>query len=489
MRIVTMLEDIDLDDLRGLGGVHRLTGRALMTKWMVDGLVVDSRVEEFALYRDGDASPPLTALPTKEFAEWAGKGESVWFEPARHYWWKAAVVRQCLGVDVPIVTMMHSIGYSRQVLPLIACLAVGQGNNDVVVAGSKVSADAFREQCGSLAEALNLRENDVRVEVVPYGIPQVAAVSRSIARQVLGWDSVPRMLFIGRLTEDDKVDLYAFLEGASRLLSQKCEFRLVLAGACTPVQEALVRHKVDAFDLRGVVDVRPNITECEKHLLLSGADVFVSPSNTVAENFGLTVVEAMMHGLAVVCSDWGGYRELVRDGVDGFRVNTWWCSSRADAMELPFAVGNVETLSSIVAIDVGHLTMCLKRLVEDAALRTSFGRAGKTRAEAEFSIQRTVRRIANVLEACAAAPRQEGKAVELGVVRALGRYANSIVCDGGLVLADGMANPSRAVRAAALRQARSFLMWESMLASGSLSLDAESFELVRRGLGKVMSDV
>ena len=33
-------------------------------------------------------------------------------------------------------------------------------------------------------------------------------------------------------------------------------------------------------------------------------------------------VEAMASGLPVIVSDWDGYKETVRDGVDGFRIPT-----------------------------------------------------------------------------------------------------------------------------------------------------------------------
>src|SRR6202035_716360 len=37
-------------------------------------------------------------------------------------------------------------------------------------------------------------------------------------------------------------------------------------------------------------------------------------------SFGLSPIERMAAGLALVGSDWNGYRDTVRDGVDGFRI-------------------------------------------------------------------------------------------------------------------------------------------------------------------------
>src|SRR5262249_50086168 len=50
-----------------------------------------------------------------------------------------------------------------------------------------------------------------------------------------------------------------------------------------------------------------------------GADVFASPA-LGQESFGLVLVEAMASGVPVVASDIAGYREVVRNGLDGMLV-------------------------------------------------------------------------------------------------------------------------------------------------------------------------
>jgi glycosyltransferase involved in cell wall biosynthesis len=45
-------------------------------------------------------------------------------------------------------------------------------------------------------------------------------------------------------------------------------------------------------------------------------------SDNIQETFGIVPIEAMAAGLPVVVLDWDGYKNTVRDGIDGFRVPT-----------------------------------------------------------------------------------------------------------------------------------------------------------------------
>lgn len=68
------------------------------------------------------------------------------------------------------------------------------------------------------------------------------------------------------------------------------------------------------------VDGRPPDT---RFSIWSVADFFISLSDNVQETFGLTPVEAMAAGLPCVVTDWDGYRDTVRHGLDGFRIRTF----------------------------------------------------------------------------------------------------------------------------------------------------------------------
>ncbi len=69
---------------------------------------------------------------------------------------------------------------------------------------------------------------------------------------------------------------------------------------------------------------------------MQGSDVFVFPS--LAEGFGLVLVEALAAGLPVVATRVGGAEELITPGVNGFLVPP------ADPEALAAAILNVLTL-------------------------------------------------------------------------------------------------------------------------------------------------
>lgn len=122
-----------------------------------------------------------------------------------------------------------------------------------------------------------------------------------------------------------------------------------------------------------------------------GADLFISLSDNIQETFGLTPVEAMAAGLPVVVTDWNGYKDTVRDGVDGFRIPTWMPppnlgegfakAHEAGVENYDFYCGlNCQT----VAVDGRVLAERLGELVANPELRRSMGAAGRQRAWAEY---------------------------------------------------------------------------------------------------------
>jgi starch synthase len=123
----------------------------------------------------------------------------------------------------------------------------------------------------------------------------------------------------------------------------------------------------------------------------AGADLFLSLADSIQETFGITPVEAMAAGLPALVSDWNGYKDTVRDGVDGFRIRTWTpppgvgeSIARAYETGVSHYEGYLSRSNMAVAVDVGELTARLNALLADGDLRRRMGAAGQARARAVF---------------------------------------------------------------------------------------------------------
>jgi hypothetical protein len=117
------------------------------------------------------------------------------------------------------------------------------------------------------------------------------------------------------------------------------------------------------------------------------ADVFVSLSDNIQETFGLTPVEAMAAGLPVIVADWDGYKDTVRDGVDGFRIPTVIPQAGLGtdlawrhAVEIDTYDKYCGHTSMMVAVDVQATAQAFTRLLESPDLRRRMGEAGRQRA-------------------------------------------------------------------------------------------------------------
>ncbi len=95
--------------------------------------------------------------------------------------------------------------------------------------------------------------------------------------------------------------------------------------------------------------------------LLSAFDIFVSPSHS--ESFGLAILEAMASGTAVVSTETGGAKELIKDGESGLLA----------AVKDP--------------VDIAA-KVC--ELLEDEKKRNEFGSTGQRAAKENFSLEKMI---------------------------------------------------------------------------------------------------
>jgi starch synthase len=124
---------------------------------------------------------------------------------------------------------------------------------------------------------------------------------------------------------------------------------------------------------------------------LAAADIVVSLSDNIQETFGLTPLEGMAAGLPVLVTDWNGYRDTVRDGLDGFRIPTTMPEAGAgESFAARYELGalNYDHYCCVsclpVAVDLGVLVDRLSALVSDGELRRRMGEAGRAHVRSHY---------------------------------------------------------------------------------------------------------
>lgn len=286
--------------------------------------------------------------------------------------------------------------------PWDAMICISQCAKDFTMALHNEMEAWWKEQAGSM------RFNTPQLPVIPLGVdcpafaPQPAqrATARA-ALQVNGNETV--FLFAGRLSfhaKGNPAPMYQALEQAAKYTPVVC----VEAGVFPNdgiKQGFLAAQKSLAPSVRFIwVDGQD---EARYRQAWQGADVFVSLSDNIQETFGLTPVEAMAAGLPVVVSDWNGYKETVRDGIDGYRIPTILPPGGTGGdLALRHALGidtydfYIGRASLATVVEPNALAEAFRRLATDSALRRQMGAAGLQRARQDFDWPVILRRYAGL---------------------------------------------------------------------------------------------
>jgi len=270
---------------------------------------------------------------------------------------------------------------------------------DAVICTSAAVKDNVNRIVQSQADYLKSRLGITRVvlpqlPVIPLGIHTVdfdfSADQRATARAVLGVSADTLVvLFMGRLSFHAKAHplaMYQALESAAQATGKE----VVLLECGWHANEQIAKAFTDAARLACpsvrvvTLDGRQS---SERQTAWAAADVFCSLSDNIQETFGIAPIEAMASGLPVVVSDWDGYKDTVRDGVDGFRVPTLMPGpglgidlARRHALEVDTYDMYCGYTCSLVAVDIQATAAVFERLFNSPELRQQMGNAGRSRA-------------------------------------------------------------------------------------------------------------
>lgn len=237
-----------------------------------------------------------------------------------------------------------------------------------------------------------------QLPVIPLGIHcrdfEFSTAERQAARKSLGAEpDTLVVMFMGRLAFHAKAHPVAMYQALERS-AQEAGVRVMLLECgwhandfirdCYRQAAAAVCPSVSVIHLDGR---QPD----QRRQAWAAADVFCSLADNIQETFGITPIEAMASGLPVVVTDWDGYRDTVRDGVDGFRIPTLMAPAGVGGDLADRHALGVDTYdlycgytSSFVAVDVRRTAEAFTRLFGSAELRRSMGEAGRQRARSAF---------------------------------------------------------------------------------------------------------
>jgi phosphatidylinositol alpha-mannosyltransferase len=148
-----------------------------------------------------------------------------------------------------------------------------------------------------------------RYRVIPNGVAVPDALELMPA-QPISADRPLQIAFVGQAVERKGLPV---LLRAFEALREHVPAELKIVGATPEEVEPLL------LDGREGVTVLGKVDDATKVQILREADVLAAPS-LGGESFGMVLTEAFAAGTPVVASDIAGYRDVVRDGVDGVLV-------------------------------------------------------------------------------------------------------------------------------------------------------------------------
>lgn len=288
--------------------------------------------------------------------------------------------------------------------PWDAMICTSQCGQDLVRSLHANMVDWWRDQAGVS------RFNSPQLPLIPLGVDAPHFINKKNgkinAKNKIGInpDEVA-FLFSGRLTFHAKanpIPMYQALEKAAQISPIVCVEAGIYPNQAIR-QEYLNAQQVVAPSVRFIwVDGQNEILYRQAW---EAGDVFVSLSDNIQETFGLTPIEAKAAGMPVIVSDWNGYKETVREGIDGFRIPTTLPPAGAGqdlAIRHAFNIDSYDYFigrtSLATVVEPNALADAVSRLASDPRLREAMGNAGMEHAQKEYDWPVVLKQYAELAE-------------------------------------------------------------------------------------------
>ncbi|MFW6005508.1 MAG: glycosyltransferase family 4 protein, partial [Desulfonatronovibrionaceae bacterium] len=224
---------------------------------------------------------------------------------------------------------------------------------------------------------------------IPLGIEaraMVSQVDRARQKKELLPGSKINILCLGRLSCYSKMDILPILRGLQLAGLHGLDLghiNLVLAGGVDRKDDTLKKLSMFASNIGLQTMAFANPDHNLKTRLLAESDIFMSLADNPQETFGLTILEAQAAGLAVIASDYSGYRELIQNQENGLLIPTLGPDNTELIDDLAPLLYDSEShlmLSQSCAADIHQLARTITLVISDKKLRQNLGQKARQNA-------------------------------------------------------------------------------------------------------------
>ncbi len=211
----------------------------------------------------------------------------------------------------------------------------------------------------------------VKSTVIPHGVDTDVYAPPKDRAAAFAESGLPGRYAIGcfgRVRAQKGTDV--FVEAMCRLLPRYPDFTAVIVGQVTAEQTPFandLRKRIEAGRLQSRIVITGELPIDEVQRWYQRLTIYAFTSRN--EGFGLTLIEAMAAGSALVAARAGAAELVVEDGVSGVLIPTG---------------------------DADALTAALEPLMGDVAAATTMGERGRARVLAKFSLDAEAARIGEV---------------------------------------------------------------------------------------------
>ena len=156
-----------------------------------------------------------------------------------------------------------------------------------------------------------------RIRILPNTILEQAQNDT----QSLTEDNYVELLFISNLIKAKGILLLVEAINNIRSITQNL-FRLKIVGADVDVSKRELTEKIKALGLEDIVEVIGPVYDHKKYNYLRESDILLLPSYYSKECLPLTLIEGAYFSSALIATKNGAIADIVRDGINGYTVET-----------------------------------------------------------------------------------------------------------------------------------------------------------------------